>query len=281
MALAKNLSKIKVSRTRTPKRKKAVKYAIIALVALAIIFGIYGIINLTRVAPKEEDKQEIVLETGDRPLPEEVKIWVIAEGGLNLRAEPDTKSEILATIPNDTELVAQELSGDWYKVTFDDKTGWIHKDYTRKFTDKEAVDSEIIEDWEKYSNSKYGYTITKPKDWVLRDYGANAAASLLSYVGFGAQLPDNIDPAILPPVVIKVTSDKKEIVETNYSKKTDVSVSEAVVSGVKSKKYVYTSSAGVQMTAYVVGGKVYTYILEESGGYAGELEGIVGSFKLL
>ncbi|MDD3481075.1 MAG: SH3 domain-containing protein [Patescibacteria group bacterium] len=280
MALAQNLNKHKIVRPKKPRNSNKVKkYLLIIAVILAICIGAYGIVNLTRIAPKEEDKKELVLETGDRPLPEVIKIWTTAEGGLNLRSEPSTDSEVLTTIPEGTELVAEELSDDWYKVTYKGKTGWVHKDFVRTFSDETDAAS-TTEGWEKYANTKYSYSTVRPEDWVERDYGANSAANLASYVAFGAQLPDTLDPAVLPPVVVKVTTDSKAEVEKLYAKKTDADASDVKVSGIAGKKYTYTASSGVQMTAYVVATSKYTYILEESGGYSTELTKMAESFKV-
>lgn len=281
MALARNLKpnripKIKGSKNSGNKNYK--KIAIYVLIGVAIIFGIYGILNLSRLAPAEEEKQGVIFETGDQPLPEEVKIWIDADGGLNMRSEPSTKSEILKIIPDDTELVALELSDDWYKVDYDGKTGWVHKDYVRTYNENQETG--ITDGWKTYKSTSYAYSVQYPKDWVLLDYGANKAANLLGYVGFGVQLSDKLDPAKLPPVVIKVTGDTKDIVDAGYSKKTDVATSEAIISGAKGTKYVYTASTGVQMTSFVVAKGSKTYILEESGGYADELQAMVGRFRL-
>lgn len=281
MALAQNLQNHKILRPKKPggDNKKLKKYLIIFTVVLAVCIGVYGVVNLTRIVPKDEDREELVLETGDRPLPKEVKIWTTAEGGLNLRSEPSTDGEVLTTIPADTELTAEELAGDWYKVTYKGKTGWVHKDYVRTFTDEESTTAST-EGWEKYANTKYGYSTERPADWVARDYGANAAANLVSYVAFGAQLSDTLDPAVLPPVVIKTTTDSVTDVEKIYGKKTDSAASNVKVAGIAAKKYTYTASSGVQMTAYILASSKYTYILEESGGYSTELTEIAENFKI-
>ncbi len=52
-----------------------------------------------------------------------------ASGGLNLRETPSSTGSMLATIPKDTsvELIAQQ--GPWYKTTYQEKTGWVSRDY--------------------------------------------------------------------------------------------------------------------------------------------------------
>lgn len=46
---------------------------------------------------------------------------------LNLRRQPDVNSEVIARIPNGTQLIVISRTGDgkWLQVTFEDQTGWI------------------------------------------------------------------------------------------------------------------------------------------------------------
>ncbi|MBW6431977.1 hypothetical protein K0A96_02210, partial [Patescibacteria group bacterium] len=99
-------------------------------------------------------------------------------------------------------------------------------------------------------------------------------------VGFGLQLSNTIDSASLPPVVIKVTSDSKEVVDSSYKSKMDSSLESVEISGIQGSKYIYTASSGVQMTAYIVTKGARTYILEESGGYSDEMAKMVKDFRL-
>lgn len=279
MALARNLKPNRTFKRRggsaNPKNYR--KIALYGFLLLVFLFGVYGVFNLIRLAPSEDDKQELVLDTGDRPLPEELKIWIEAPGGLNMRSEPNTNSKILKIIPDGTELVSLEMSGEWYKVSYDEKVGWVHRDFVRTF--KEEIKENTNDNWKSYNNSVHNYTVSHPEDWVNKDYGSNEAANLLSYVGFGLQLADSLNPAVLPPIVIKITTDKKDAVDELYSKKSEVKSSSVTISQKKANQYIYIASSGVQMTAYIVSDGANTYILEESGGYADELEKMVRSFK--
>lgn len=51
---------------------------------------------------------------------------------LNLRASADTKSESLGLIPHGTLLNVTELSGEWGKVEYEGKTGWVFLAYTKQ-----------------------------------------------------------------------------------------------------------------------------------------------------
>jgi hypothetical protein len=281
MAIAKNLQnyqrpsgKFKLPASLRKHKKKI----IIGAVILSILLGIYGIFNLIRLAPKAEDKQDVVYETGDQPLPQKIMIYIDAEGGLNMREEPNTTSKILKTIPNGTKLEATLVQGDWYQVVYDGKTGWVNKKYVKTYTGSEPVTAETLQP---YQNTAFGYSLSFPKDWVKVDYGASQTAGLVSYVGFGAQLADEINPNVLPPLAVKITQDAVATVDASYKAKSSVTAAEATVSGVKGTMYVFTASSGVQMTAYVVVGNGFTYILEESGGYSDELNSLVSSFKII
>jgi uncharacterized protein YxeA len=257
--------------------KKNGKKVIIGLVIISILLGVYGIFNLIRLAPGKDDRQEVVLETGDQPLEQKITIYVDAPGGLNMREAPSATSKILKTIPNGTKLEASLLEGEWYKVIYDGQTGYVNQKYVKTSTETTTTPTTS---WQSYQNSSFGYSISYPGDWVKVDYGANQAARLQSYVGFGAQLSDKLDSSVLPPVAVKVTNDPLATVQESYQTKAGVTVTEATIAGAAAKIYVFTASSGVQMTAYVVGGSSSTYILEESGGYASELAEMAKNFKL-
>lgn len=48
---------------------------------------------------------------------------------LNLRAEPNTDSEILEVLPSDTDLSPVESDGEWFQVSYNGQTGYISSDY--------------------------------------------------------------------------------------------------------------------------------------------------------
>ncbi|MDD3679051.1 MAG: SH3 domain-containing protein [Patescibacteria group bacterium] len=282
MAIGKNLKpththQIKLFKIFRDKNRR--KVFIYSFILILVLFGLYGALNLVRLAPKEEERQDLVFDTGDRPLPEEIKIWINAKGGLNMRSEPSKESQIVKIIPNGTELTAIELSGDWYKVSYDGKIGWVHRDFIKTFKEEES--NNLSGDWKSYKSAAYSFNVKYPKDWVYLSYGANTAANLLDYIAFGLQLSDQLDPAILPPIVVKVTSDSDSVVMDLYNKKTESKKEPVTISSKNSVKYTYISSSGVQMTAFVVSSGKYTYILEESGGYADELNEMAKGFNFL
>lgn len=272
MALARNIKRNK-RKLRLPKLKKQVWVGILLLV---VGIGIYGFLNLSRIAPSSTDKKEIKFDTGDKPMPETITLWVTADGGLRMRSRPDTKSDLIFLVPNGTQLTATETQGDWYKVTYMNKEGWVNKSYVTT----QAPAEDPTKNWKPFANKEFGYSLRYPTDWVVQNYGANPATNSLSYVGFGLQLPPSLDPSLVPPVVIKITGSKKEDVENIYKTAQNSIAEPTTVSGLAGTKYTFNASSGVQMTAYVIPKSTQVVIIEESGGYSDELTKIVASLVL-
>lgn len=280
MPIGRNLKSTPEPSFRSNKKgkKNYPKIVFLVVIIAVIAFGAYGAFNLFNLAPREEDKKEIILETGDRPLPEEVKIRVVASGGLNMRSEPNTKSSILTIIPNNTELIAIEIDGEWYRVSFNNQTGWVHNDFVKNLNEDSPIEEETL-NWKRYSDSKFGYSILYPNDWVYRDFGSNQAANLLGYIGFGSQLPESIDPERIPPIVIKITNQPLEEVLVLYQKRTDATKETRDILGSLATRYTFIATSGIQMNAYIIKVQGRTLILEESGGYLGELSKMASSLK--
>lgn len=271
MALARNLKRKKT--LRLPKLSKRV-WVVLIFITLGI--GAYGLINLIRLAPAKNEKQELKFETGDRPLPQTVSIWTNAEGGLFMRETPEPKGKILIVIPNGTQLTAEETKENWYKVSYMNKSGWVNKSYVTT----QAPAEDPTKAWNTFSNKNFSYSVRYPKEWVAQDYGANPATASESYVGFGPQLGPTLDPTQLAPVIIRVTGQTKEQAEAGF-KSAPNSIPETVtVSGLPATKYTYNASSGVQMTAFVLSKGPKTYLFEDSGGYSDELLKIIAGLTL-
>ncbi len=56
-------------------------------------------------------------------------IGTVLASALRLREEPSTSSAILATASRGDKVVVIRQEGDWYRVVFNLKTGYMHKDY--------------------------------------------------------------------------------------------------------------------------------------------------------
>lgn len=54
---------------------------------------------------------------------------VTASGGLNLREIPSNTGKMLITIPSGTTIEIMEQKDQWYKTSYQSKTGWVSADY--------------------------------------------------------------------------------------------------------------------------------------------------------
>lgn len=267
MPLARNLNKHSAKKFKLPKINKKLIW-LIAFAATGL--GVYGVINLTRIAPWESKKMEVKYETGDRPLPQKIKLWVMADGGLYMREKAEPKGKILILIPNNTALEADESQNGWYKVSFMNKTGWVKEG----FVTTQAPAEDPTKNYQTLVAKESGFSLRYPKDWVVQNYGANPASSSVAYYAFGAQLPAALDPVSLPPIILRVSSQSKEETEKNFTAM-GATAEAASVSNLPGTKFTYNSSAGTQMTAYVVGRGATAVVIEETGGYADELSLII------
>ena len=64
---------------------------------------------------------------------------------VRLREEANTKSSILETISKNTEVEVLSEEENWYKVSYKDQEGYIHKDYLKVEEEKEEETTTIEE----------------------------------------------------------------------------------------------------------------------------------------
>jgi len=106
-----------------------------------ILGAVFGVIVLTgssyavwqsysaNKALNKEDK----VQNAPASNPESVStktVSVSADGGLNLRKEASSSSELIIIIPNGTKLNVTEEKSGWYKVGYSGQLGWVSKEYT-------------------------------------------------------------------------------------------------------------------------------------------------------
>jgi len=58
-----------------------------------------------------------------------VSTGTITGSVVNLREEPNTSSKVLDKLPKDTVVYVLSASGEWYNVSYGDKTGWVYGEY--------------------------------------------------------------------------------------------------------------------------------------------------------
>jgi uncharacterized protein YgiM (DUF1202 family) len=132
--------------------------AITFLVTAALIMG--GIFLYQKYSkPKEEAKTETTNSNNNvqinvvKPEISQKVVYVTSSDGLNLRKEPSASAEKLTTIPYGTKLDVLATQGTWYKVTYNNLTGWVDSQYT-------GVENPLV-----YKNTKYQFQITFPTTW--------------------------------------------------------------------------------------------------------------------
>jgi len=273
--MARRMYRMKKSPLAT-RRNRAILFGVAIVALLLVGFGFYG---LTNKRTSEAGKVDIKLETGDRPIAKEDSVYVNADGGLSLRSDRNPNSQRMELIPKGTKLVAtQELDG-WYQVSYNNKTGWVSKQYTTKVAPAE----DPTKDWGTYTSTT-GYKLKYQTGWKAQDYGANETLQASSLVAFS-----NLDlPATIPagsefiaPLTVAVSTKTADVANKNYSSIAGVQAEAISVGGVAGTKYTYTSTtSNTQMTAIVVSGGGKVYILSEGGGYAEDLLKMAATFTI-
>lgn len=264
--LSRNLYKVK----KTPLGEKRKKAIFSAILVFAIFFIIYGFYNFQKIKPENGQKQEIKVETGDRPLKKNESIFVNADGGLSLREDRSQTSKRIVIIPNKTKLEATEEIEGWYKVSFEGKEGWILKQYTTK--DEPAQDP--YKDWTAYNNTSY--KIKYPLGWKVKDYGAIGSKSLVAFSN--QDLPESVPEGteFLAPIIFKIST-KSVDEETKSLDSISGVVKETIsVGGKVATKYVFTSMySNTQMTSIIIPLGANPLILTEAGGYQDDLNNMI------
>ena len=85
--------------------------------------------------PETEETETAPAETAPAETAPLEPVWensprlVIANGGLNLRSEPNTSSSVLNLIPNGTVITVEKMENNWAYVCYGDTYGWCSCDY--------------------------------------------------------------------------------------------------------------------------------------------------------
>lgn len=109
-----------------------------------------------------------------------VKVNLGAGEALNLRSGPSTQDTKLAAVPGGTVLAVEEQSGDWYKVTYNGKTGYVSASYVVPATQAAAAQ-----------------TTAAPAANYDSSFGSSVVALAKQYIGcpysYGASGPNAFD----------------------------------------------------------------------------------------
>ncbi len=72
-------------------------------------------------------------------LAETTKTGVITENNVNFRSSPDTSAKILDQLTKGTKVSILGSEGDWYKVSYNDASGWINDQFLTVRDEKIAI----------------------------------------------------------------------------------------------------------------------------------------------
>lgn len=269
------LSKYKNKKSPLKEKRKKTLIATVAFLSILSI-GYFGY-TLLKLKPTDGQKEEIKIETGDRPLPKKIQIIINSDKGLSLRKSRDANAERLAVVPDKTKIEASEELDGWYKISYEGKEGWISKQYTTLASDVPATDQ--FASWSEYKNA--AYKIKYPLGWKLQDYGTTGTDS--SFVAFSNQdLPSAIPQGteFVAPIVIEISTKTLEDAQKQYSTISGVSTENINISSISAVKYTYTSvSSNTQMTAIVAKSGDKVLIFSEAGGYLDDLTNMLKTFS--
>lgn len=266
-------------RKKSPLASKRNRAILIAAAVLSVFLIGIGIMTLFKKTPTDAGKAEIKIETGDRPIKKEVLVYVNADGGLSLRADRNQTATRLELIPNGTKLtVTEELDG-WYQVSYNNKTGWISKQYTTTAAPAE----DPTKGWATFTSAA-GYKIKYQTGWKAQDYGANATLVASSLAAFSNQdLPTTIPAGseFIAPVTVAVSTKTLDEAQKGYATIAGVQAEAISIAGIAGTKYTYTAaSSNTQMTAIVFTASSKVFILSEGGGYADDLLKMAVTFTI-
>ncbi len=92
----------------------------------------------------------------------------VSASNVNVRSMPNTDSEILGTVNYRDEITCTGMSGDWYQVEFEGKTGYILSDYITKefatgFESSVDKDEDGIDDQTDILINTKNYLATRPQ----------------------------------------------------------------------------------------------------------------------
>ncbi len=173
----------KIDEEEKPKKEKKkgkkgwLKVVIVVFVtALITAAAVLGVMYYLDKNQEESKIEEQPVETESEPEPElevgESFTYISSEVGLNLRKEPNVKSEVLEIIPYGTKITILDEENGWIQTEYNGSTGWVSTDYT---TDSDPLI---------YENKIYGFTLTFKPSWAgykFVEANNEGSAAVVSY----------------------------------------------------------------------------------------------------
>ncbi len=201
--------KEKLVKAQPPKRKKESKKWVLIVLIIIILLAISAFLGYQYYQKNQSFKSEIqttttttstisTSTTTTTKASDDRYVYVKEAEGLNLRSEASVSGELIAIMPYGAKLKVIEESGDWYKVEYEEKTGWCSKIYTQETT--------IETEWKTYEGSGFNpedpkFSINYPIDWALDGYKVSKTEDGKKYSialgegGHGMPLDDTITSA--------------------------------------------------------------------------------------
>ena len=146
-----------------------------------------------------------------------------ASGGLNLRETPSSSGKALLTIPKDTTITITDQQGQWYKATYQSKTGWMSADYVTLDTTSKVIPTQaptpVNFDYSVngtvYILGGTGIISPNTQNIIEGKASSNHPSNLRSFPSLPASLPDPIipDPTTPTPPVIVYDPSKEVLVD--------------------------------------------------------------------
>ena len=95
-----------------------------------------------------------------------------AKANLHMRSSASAKGKLVLTIPKGKRVVSKERAGEWYKVTYGGKTGWVLDDYLKEYDAYSTTASTYYSTKASVGiyanpNTKKKQVYTLPKDYLL------------------------------------------------------------------------------------------------------------------
>jgi len=124
---------------------------------------------------------------------------ISASGGLNLRETPSSTGDMLVTIPKDTTVDLIDQQGQWYKTTYQSKTGWISADYVTLSTtnnDNSTPTIDLSVNGQVYILGGTGIISSNTQTIIQGKASSKYKDNLKDFPSLPSEIKEPIDPSI-------------------------------------------------------------------------------------
>ena len=125
------------------KQRSVLRFYTLVIIFLGIFLlaGTVGIIMLVKSKPAPTTTAELINtpqinssqhQTITQSSSGKFSIFVNSSNGINLRSQPSASANILIVVPYSAEIIADQEQGNWYRGSYNGKTGYVMKQYVVK-----------------------------------------------------------------------------------------------------------------------------------------------------